>query len=29
LLMSMSDEQKQEVRTMVRLMGLESLASQF
>ena len=29
LLMSLSEEQKQEVRTMVRLMGLESLASQF
>ncbi len=29
LLMSMSEEQKQEVRSMVRLMGLESLASQF
>jgi hypothetical protein len=28
LLMSLSEEQKQEVRTMVRLMGLESLASQ-
>jgi hypothetical protein len=29
LLMSLNGEQKQEVRTMVRLMGLESLASQF
>jgi hypothetical protein len=29
LIMSLSDEQKQEVRTMVRLMGLENLASQF
>jgi hypothetical protein len=29
LLMSLSEEQKEEVRTMVRLMGLESLASQF
>jgi hypothetical protein len=29
LIMSLSDDQKQEVRTMVRLMGLENLASQF
>jgi hypothetical protein len=29
LLMSLSEDQKQEVRTMVRLMGLENLASQF
>jgi hypothetical protein len=29
LIMSMSEDQKQEVRTMVRLMGLENLASQF
>jgi hypothetical protein len=29
LIMSLSEEQKQEVRTMVRLMGLENLASQF
>jgi hypothetical protein len=29
LLMSLNEEQKQEVRTMVRLMGLENLASQF
>jgi hypothetical protein len=29
LLMSMSEDQRQEVRTMVRLMGLETLASQF
>jgi hypothetical protein len=29
LIMSLSEDQKQEVRTMVRLMGLENLASQF
>jgi hypothetical protein len=29
LIMSLNDDQKQEVRTMVRLMGLETLASQF
>jgi hypothetical protein len=29
LIMSLNDDQKQEVRTMVRLMGLENLASQF
>jgi hypothetical protein len=29
LLMSLNEDQKQEVRTMVRLMGLENLASQF
>jgi len=29
LIMTLSDDQKQEVRTMVRLMGLENLASQF
>jgi hypothetical protein len=29
LIMSLSDDQKQEVRSMVRLMGLENLASQF
>ena len=29
LLMSLNEEQKQEVRTMVRLMGLENLASMF
>jgi hypothetical protein len=29
LLMSLSEEQKQEIRVMVRLMGLENLASQF
>jgi len=29
LLMSLNEEQKQEVRSMVRLMGLENLASQF
>jgi hypothetical protein len=29
LIMSLSEEQKQEVRTMVRLMGLENLAAQF
>jgi hypothetical protein len=29
LIISLSDDQKQEVRTMVRLMGLENLASQF
>lgn len=29
LIMSLNEEQKQEVRTMVRLMGLENLASQF
>jgi hypothetical protein len=29
LIMSMSYDQKEEVRTMVRLMGLENLASQF
>jgi hypothetical protein len=29
LIMSLSDDQKQDVRTMVRLMGLENLASQF
>ena len=29
LLMSFNEEQKQEVRTLVRLMGLENLASQF
>jgi hypothetical protein len=29
LIMSLSNDQKQEVRTMVRLMGLENLASQF
>jgi hypothetical protein len=29
LIMSLSDDQKEEVRTMVRLMGLENLASQF
>jgi hypothetical protein len=29
LIMTLSEEQKQEVRTMVRLMGLENLAAQF
>jgi hypothetical protein len=29
LIMSLSDDQKQEVRTLVRLMGLENLAAQF
>jgi hypothetical protein len=29
LIMSLSEEQKQEVRTLVRLMGLENLAAQF
>jgi hypothetical protein len=29
LILSLSEDQKQEVRTMVRLMGLENLASQF
>jgi hypothetical protein len=29
LIMSLSEDQKQEVRSMVRLMGLENLASQF
>jgi len=29
LIMSLSEDQKQEVRTMVRLMGLDNLASQF
>jgi hypothetical protein len=29
LIMTLSDDQKQEVRTMVRLLGLENLASQF
>jgi hypothetical protein len=29
LIMSLSEDQKQEVRTMVRLMGLENLAAQF
>jgi hypothetical protein len=29
LLMSLSEDQKDEIRSMVRLMGLESLASQF
>jgi hypothetical protein len=29
LLMSLNEEQKQEVRTLVRLMGLENLASMF
>jgi hypothetical protein len=29
LIMSLSEDQKQEVRTMVRLLGLENLASQF
>jgi hypothetical protein len=29
LIMSLSEEQKQEVRSMVRLMGLENLAAQF
>jgi hypothetical protein len=29
LIMSLSEDQKEEVRTMVRLMGLENLASQF
>jgi hypothetical protein len=27
--MTLSDDQKQEVRTLVRLMGLENLAAQF